>query len=92
MTTSKEDFKDTIPPQVRVWLFPILLSGAWGLLKYDSTRLIGQLDEVRAAVIALSRNEVGMTRDIETSRQKLEAHEVWLEELDKRIQTLERHH
>ena len=89
---NNNDNQNSIPASVRAWLFPILLSGAWGLLKYDSTRLIGQLDEVRAAVIALSRNEVGITRDIETAKQRIESHEKWLEELDKRIQKLERHH
>ena len=87
MTTSKET---SIQNAVKTWLFPIALTALFGLLKFDIQKMLSDVDNIKEAVITLSKNEVGYGRDIEYTKIKLQEHEQWLDELDKRIQSLEK--
>jgi len=94
MTTTKDTTLNfnSVPSAVRVWLFPIVMSGLFGILKFDTQRMISDVENIKDAVITLSKNEVGYGRDIEYTKMKIHEHEAWLDELDKRIQTLEKKH
>lgn len=88
MTTVQN--KETFEGKLAKWAFPFLMSALIGFVSLQASQIQNNLEELKNEVTEMSKGEAILIEQIKYLDQRVINMDRWLDEVDKRLQEVER--